>query len=92
MELTRAFFKAVDDSDCKLIVANLTTGATMADCEEFVREWKGHSLELMEVVEAKRDGRNPKAIIVRVRVKGKKGEKITLVRVVSNKDRWAVKL
>ncbi len=91
-ELVQAFFKAVEDEDCRLIVDTMTSGATMADCEEFVREWKGHGMKLLAIVEAKPDGRNPKAVIVRTRVKGKRGPKTTLVRVVRHKGHWAVKL
>ncbi|MBN1206266.1 MAG: hypothetical protein JXB05_15220 [Myxococcaceae bacterium] len=64
----RAFFSALPAGDCAVLGPMLATGGSARPCEETVRELLTHSLELVEILEAKVDGRDPEVVLVRAKV------------------------
>lgn len=81
------FFSALPTEDCRVIGPWITSRES---CEEVVEEYNSHGMKLLEVHSAERDGRNPNAIVVRVRLEqdGKPQKQAALLRVEKRDGRW----
>lgn len=64
----RAFFTALPTGDCKVLGPMLATGGSARPCEDTVRELHEHGMELVEVLDAVVDGRDPNAVLVRAKL------------------------
>ncbi len=90
-QVVREFFNAIEAGDCTLAGQLYDAKATREDCEEFVREWKGHGMKFLDVERTYADGRDPKAIVARVQVKKRDAPKIILLRLVREGREWKVR-
>jgi hypothetical protein len=64
----RAFFTALPAGDCKVLGPMLATGGSAQPCEDTVRELLEHGMELVEVLDAAVDGRDPDAVLVQAKM------------------------
>ena len=90
-QVLKDFLKAVEAEDCTLAVQLMDKGATREDCEDFVRNWKGHDMKFLGIDRSYVDGRNPNAIVVRALVQKAKKQKTTLFRLVREGDQWKLR-
>jgi hypothetical protein len=90
----RAFFSALPAGDCAVLGPMLATGGSARPCEETVRELLTHSLELVEILEAKVDGRDSEVVLVRAKVArgGAVREAPFLLRVERQDGVWKLRL
>jgi hypothetical protein len=89
----RRFFEALPTADCAEL-GPLLIGQAAEDCRATVDEMNEHGVSLVEVLEARVDGRDPNAVVVRARVarNGKVREEPMLVRVEQHPDGWKLRL
>jgi len=87
------FFEALPSGDCA-VLAPLLTGKEGVTCQATVQELNEHSVSLVEVLDAKVDGRDSKAVVVRARVArdGKVREQPMLLRVEQHPEGWKLRL
>ncbi len=87
------FFEALPTGDCA-VLGPLLTGKGGEDCRATVEEMNEHSLSLVEVLEARVDGRDPNAVVVRARVArdGQVREQAMLLRVEQHPEGWKLRL
>jgi hypothetical protein len=87
------FFEALPTGDCAEL-GPLLIGQAADSCRETVDELNQHGVSLVEVLEARVDGRDPNAVVVRTRVarNGKVREEPMLVRVEQHPDGWKLRL
>lgn len=92
--VVRRFFQALPDGDCAVLGPLLVTGQGVPACEETVRVLREHGLDLVEVLDAKVDGRDPNAVVVRARVSqgGTERAEPFLFRVERQGDGWRLRL
>lgn len=64
----RRFFAALPAEDCAVLGPLLATGGGAKPCPETVRELNSHGYSLVEIVDARVDGRDPNAVMVRARM------------------------
>ncbi len=64
----RAFFAALPARDCPVLGPLLAMGGSARPCEDTVRELHEHGMQLVDIVDATVDGRNPDAVLVRARL------------------------
>jgi hypothetical protein len=64
----RTFFTALPDGNCQVLGPLLATGGSAKPCEDTVRELREHGMELVEVLDAVVDGRDPNAVLVRAKL------------------------
>jgi hypothetical protein len=64
----RSFFTALPASDCAVLGPLLATGGSARPCEDTVRELHEHGMQLVDIVDATVDGRNPNAVLVRAKL------------------------
>jgi hypothetical protein len=64
----RAFFTALPEGDCATLGPMLATGGSAKPCEDTVRELREHGMQLVDIVDAKVDGRNPEAVLVQAKL------------------------
>lgn len=67
-ESVRAFFTALPAGDCKTLGPMLATGGSAKPCEDTVRELLEHGMQLVDIEDAKVDGRDPEAVLVRTKL------------------------
>jgi hypothetical protein len=89
----RRFFEALPSGDCG-VLAPLLTGGEGDTCQATVQELNEHGVSLVEVLDAKVDGRDSSAVVVRARVArdGKVREQPMLLRVEQHPDGWKLRL
>jgi hypothetical protein len=80
----RAFFAAAAKDDC----ATVQRLIDLKDCAEYLRTWHEDGISLVEVQGASRDGRDARAVIVRVRMQTKGRQRDLLVRATKDGERW----
>ncbi|RJS22018.1 hypothetical protein DRW03_16275 [Corallococcus sp. H22C18031201] len=90
----RRFFAALPSRDCAVLGPMLATGGGARPCEDTVRELREHGLMLEEVLEAKVDGRDPNAVLVRARMSsdGAVRREPYLLRVEQQAGSWRLRL
>jgi hypothetical protein len=89
----RRFFEALPAGDCA-VLGPLLAGDGSARCRQTVEELHAHGFTLVEVLDARVDGRDPDAVLVRARVAkdGKVREEPFLLRVERHPDGWRLRL
>lgn len=87
------FFEALPEGDCA-VLGGLLVGPAADHCRETVDELKSHGVSLVEVLEAKVDGRDADAVVVRARVArdGRVREQPMLLRVERHPEGWKLRL
>lgn len=83
-------FQAIQDRNCETARRLMPTITDQAGCDDFFEDARAHRLELLEVLDAQPDGRNPRAVIVRCRVRMEGDERVMLVRAEERESGWAV--
>lgn len=64
----RRFFAALPAGDCAVLGPLLVTGGSARPCAELVEELHTHGFELLTIVDAAVDGRDPNAVLIRAKV------------------------
>ncbi|NOK20313.1 hypothetical protein HMI50_25155 [Corallococcus carmarthensis] len=92
--VVRRFFQALPSGDCAVLGPLLVTGQGVPSCEETVKDLREHGMGLVDVLEAKVDGRDPDAVLVRARVSqgGTERSEPFLFRVERQGDGWRLRL
>lgn len=85
-------FQAIRSRDCAALRRLMPRVQDDEACEHFLEDAQGHQLELLEVVSAANDGRDPQAVIVRCRVRMEGEEREMLVRAEERESGWAVSM
>lgn len=90
----RRFFTALPAGDCGVLEGMLALEHPGRGCAEVVAEMNQHHLRLREVVDAKVDGRDAHAVIVRARVEqdGKARDAPMLLRVEQRAGGWKLRM
>lgn len=90
----RTFFSGLPSGDCAKLGPLLVTGGSARPCEDTVREMIEHQLQLVDIVGAKVDGRNPEAVLVEARVArdGAVREEPFILRVEHQDGGWKLRL
>lgn len=89
----RTLFAAIDRGDCAVVRALLREATDDAACAKVVHEWRDEiHVRLVDVPDARRDGRDPNAIIVRTTVIRRGTQEELLVRVTHQGDAWRLAL
>jgi hypothetical protein len=84
------FFDALGKSDCATI-GSLLPAAN--DCDKFLHEWRDDlKIQLVDMPDVQRDGRDKRAIIVTTTVMRRGEQKTMLVRVTHEKGVWQLVL
>jgi len=88
----RRFFEALPGQDCAEL-GSLLVGKAAESCQKTVEELNEHGFSLVEVVDARVDGRDPNAVVVRARVArdGQVREEPMLLRVEQHPDGWKLR-
>jgi hypothetical protein len=87
------FFEALPARDCA-VLGPLLIGKAADTCQATVDDLSAHGFSLVEVLDAKVDGRDPNAVVVRARVArdGQVREQPLLLRVEQHPDGWKLRL
>lgn len=90
----RAFFAALPAMDCAVLGPLLATGGSARPCEDTVRELHEHGMQLVDIVDAAVDGRDPNAVLVRARLArdGAVREEPYVLRVEQQDGGWKLRL
>jgi hypothetical protein len=90
----RTFFAALPASDCAVLGPLLATGGGARPCEDTVRELHEHGMQLVGIVDAKVDGRNPDAVLVQAKLArdGVVKEEPYVLRVEHQDGGWKLRL
>jgi hypothetical protein len=83
----RKFFTAATGDDCATVQSLIPD---MKDCASYLHTWHEDGISLVEVQGASRDGRDPRAVIVRVRMQTKGRQRDLLVRAIHDGARWSL--
>ena len=86
-EAVKRFFAALPDKDCGVL-----QGMLVDDCAAVVDGVQQHGLRLLEVLGAEVDGRNPEAVMVRVRMERDGQRREVTLRVEHRPEGWKLKL
>lgn len=86
------FFEALPSADCARLGASLAGPAEA--CPAKVEDLRAHGVALLEVLDAKVDGRDPEVVLVRARVtqEGRVREQPMLLRVERHPEGWKLRL
>jgi hypothetical protein len=89
----RRFFEALPAGDCAEL-GPLLVGKAAENCRQTVDEMTEHGFSLVEVLDARVDGRDANAVMVRTRIArdGKVREEPLLLRVEQHPDGWKLRL
>ncbi|WP_244238444.1 hypothetical protein [Corallococcus terminator] len=92
--VVRRFFQALPSGDCAVLGPMLVEGQGLSSCEDTVKDLREHDLHLVDIVEAKVDGRDPNAVLVRARVSqgGKERQEPYFFRVERQAEGWRLRL
>ncbi|MDQ3035467.1 MAG: hypothetical protein M3Y87_23885 [Myxococcota bacterium] len=86
-------FAAGNARDCETTRALMPRVTNEHECEELFEDWEHHGMELLEIVDARVDGRDEHAVVVRCRVRMRGREREMLVRAEETEDgRWGLSL
>jgi hypothetical protein len=90
----RAFFTALPAGDCKTLGPMLATDGSAKPCEDTVRELLEHGMQLVDIVDAKVDGRDPDAVLVQAKLArdGSVHEAPVILRVEHQNGGWKLRL
>jgi hypothetical protein len=91
-EAVKRFFAALPGKDCDVLRAMLVLGPGDDDCAAMVDDIQRHGLRLVEVLGAEVDGRDPEAVMVRVRLERDGQQREASLRVVRRPEGWKLKL
>lgn len=85
------FFDALGKSDCPTLASLLPAAAK--DCDKFLHEWRDDlKIQLVDMPDVQRDGRDKHAIIVTTTVMRRGEHKTMLVRVTHESGLWQLVL
>lgn len=89
----RRFFEALPERDCA-VLGPLLVGKAAETCQKTVDDLSEHGFSLVEVLDAKVDGRDSNAVVVRARIArdGQVREQPLLLRVEQHPDGWKLRL
>src|ERR1041385_506392 len=88
-----AFFEALGRSDCATLGAMVPAANSPAACDKFLHEWREDlKLELVDITDVRRDGRDKHAIIVTTTVKRHGEPKTMLFRATHEAGAWQLSL
>jgi len=93
IDVVRRFFAALPEGDCARLAPMLALDRAGAPCAEVVAEYNDHQVRLIEVESAVKDGRDPRAILVRARLSqgGEPQKQVAILRVVNDRGVWRLK-
>jgi len=86
-EAVKRFFAALPGKDCGVL-----QGMLVDDCATVVDGLQQHGLRLLEVLGAEVDGRNPQAVMVRVRLERDGQRREVSLRVEHRPQGWKLKI
>lgn len=87
------FFDALGQSDCPTLASLLPAAREPGGCDKLLHEWRDDlHIKLIDLPDARRDGRDRRAIIVRATVLRHDEEKTMLVRVTHEQGVWQLVL
>ncbi|MET0404022.1 MAG: hypothetical protein ABW123_16540 [Cystobacter sp.] len=92
-EAVRRFFSELPSGDCG-VLGPMLAATSGPSCAERVADWTAHGFSLVEVLDAKVDGRNADAVMVRARVArdGQVRALPMLLRVERHPEGWKLRL
>ena len=83
------FFEAMAKSDCPTLGTLIEKANSPAACEQLLHEWRDDlRIQLVDIPDVRRDGRDRKAIIVRTTVLRHDQQQTMLVRVTHEQGAW----
>lgn len=89
---THQFFDALGRGDCKTL-GSLVPAAANEHCDKFVHEWRDElKLTLVDIPDIRRDGRDPRAIIVTTTVTRRGTSETLLLRMTHDGGIWRIVL
>jgi len=90
----RTFFAALPARDCAVLGPLLAAGGSARPCEDTVRELHEHGMQLVDILDAKMDGRNPDAVLVQAKLArdGTVREEPYVLRVEHQDGGWKLRL
>jgi hypothetical protein len=89
----RRFFEAAAKGECSALGALLPAASDAAGCAKLLHEWRDDlRIELVDLPDVRRDGRDRRAIIVRATVMRRGQQQTMLVRVTHEQGRWQLVL
>ena len=91
-ETVRRFFTALPGKDCDVLRTMMVIEPSGDDCASKVDALQQHGLRLVEVLGAEVDGRDPEAVMVRVRLERDGQRRELSLRVVHQPAGWKLKL
>jgi len=91
-ETVKRFFDALPGKDCNVLGPMLVQTQEEADCQSVVRSLDRHGYRLVEVLGAEVDGRDPEAVIVRVRIEESGRQREAPLRVERHRKGWKLRL
>jgi len=91
-QAVRAFYEGLEQESCDIISPLLVQDHTEADCQELVEELGHRDVELVEIVSAKVDGRDPNAVIIKVRIRDRGDVNEMLMRAEREDDDWKLRM
>lgn len=91
-EAVRTFYQGLEQESCEVISPLLVQDHTEADCQELVEELSHRGVELVEVESATVDGRDPDAVIVKVRIRDRGQVNEMLMRSEREGDAWKLRM
>ena len=91
-EAVTRFFAALPERDCDVLGPMLVQPQGGADCAKVVGSLHGHGYRLVEVLGAEVDGRDPLAVIVRVRLEENGRQREAPLRMERHPEGWKLRL
>jgi hypothetical protein len=90
-DTTHRFFDALAAGDCKTLSALVPAAADQ--CDKFLHEWRADmQLSLVAISDVRRDGRDPRAIIVTTSVMRRGHQETMLLRMTHDGGVWRLVL
>jgi len=91
-ETVKRFFAALPGKDCAVLSSMLVIGPGDDDCATMIDPVVQHGLRLVEVLGSEVDGRNPEAVMVRVRLERDGQRREVSLRVEHHPEGWKLKI
>ena len=91
-EAVTRFFAALPEQDCGVLGPMLVQPSGGPDCRSVVGSLHRHGFRLVEVLGAEVDGRDPEAVIVRVRLEENGQQREAPLRMERHPEGWKLRL